>query len=114
MTIEHFKTKLKNSPKTIAFAETIAVIEKHYKFKPTAFKNGNLENAEGQNLGSCKIFAFAKKESLTKTETLACFGGFYFNDVLKHPEATGHQNIRNFIKTGFNGLSFTTNPLTKK
>lgn len=83
-------------------------------FITTAFKNGNLENAEGQNSGSCKLFAFAKAEGLSKDETLACFGQFYFDDVLKDLNGSGHQNIRNFINSGFEGLSFEGIPLTKK
>jgi hypothetical protein len=114
MTLELFIEKLKNTPETIVFNDTTSVIEAKYNFTPTAFKNGTLENGVGENSGSCKLFAFAKLEKLTKEDTLACFGQFYFDDVLKDPNGTGHQNIRNFMKTGFNGLSFEGNPLTKK
>ena len=114
MNIEVFKAKLKNTPNDIEFSETMDVIEANYEFMPTAFKNGNLENAEGQNSGSCKLFAFAKAESLSKADTLACFGQFYFDDVLKDPKGNGHQNIRNFMNTGFDGLSFEGTPLKKK
>ncbi len=114
MTIEIFKNKLKNTPKAIEFSETMAVVDANYEFTPTAFKNGTTENAEGQNSGSCKLFAFAKDQGLTKEETLACFGAFYFKDVLEDPEGTGHQNIRNFMTTGFEGLSFDGEPLTRK
>lgn len=114
MNIKAFKTKLKNTPNDIEFSETMSTIEANYNFTPTAFKNGTLENAEGQNSGSCKLFAFAKVESLSKEETLACFGTFYFDDVLNDPNGNGHQNIRNFMNTGFKGLSFEGSPLTKK
>ena len=114
MTLKLFIEKLKNTPETIVFNDTTSVIEAKYNFTPTAFKNGTLENGVGENSGSCKLFAFAKLEKLTKEDTLACFGQFYFDDVLKDPNGTGHQNIRNFRKTGFNGLSFEGNPLTKK
>lgn len=114
MNIEEFKTKLKNSPESIVFSETMEVIESNYEFTPTAFKNGDLENALGQNSGSCKLFAFAKIQGLTKEETLACFGQYYFEDVLKVPNGDGHQNIRNFIKTGFEGMSFEKEPLKEK
>jgi len=114
MTIKVFKNKLKEEPKSIDFKETIKVIEAYYEFSPTAFKNGELENKEGENSGSCKVFAFAKAEMLTKEETLACFGQFYFGDVLNDANGTGHQNIRNFIKTGFDGLNFEEEPLQKK
>ena len=114
MNIESFKNKLKESPKQIDFSETMNVVDENYNFIPTAFKNGTLENAEGQNSGSCKLFAFAKAEELTKEDTLACFGQYYFDDVLKDPNGSGHQNIRNFMNTGFEGLTFNGEPLTKK
>ncbi|MDO5970376.1 HopJ type III effector protein [Flavivirga aquimarina] len=114
MTLEAFKNKLKNTPETIVFSETMGVIEANYNFSPVAFTNGDLQNKSGENSGSCKLFAFAKAQDLTKEETLACFGQFYFDEVLKDPDGTGHQNIRNFMKTGFNGLSFNGEPLNKK
>ena len=114
MKIEIFKQKLKETPNSIEFSETIAVIESNYEFTPTAFKNGELQNSAGENSGSCKLFAFAKLQGFTKEETLACFGKFYFDDVLKDPGGTGHQNIRNFMKTGFDGLIFEGEPLKLK
>ena len=114
MDIETFRKKLKTTPKQVEFSETMSVIEANYLFTPTAFKNGELQNNVGENSGSCKLFAFAKLQSLTKDETLACFGKFYFEDVLQSPNGTGHQNIRNFMKTGFDGLVFEESPLTKK
>lgn len=114
MTTKEFKHKLKETPEAIQFQDTMAVIETHYEFSPTAFKNGALHNKNNQNLGSCKLFAFATEEALTKEETLACFGQFYFKEVLNDPKGEGHQNIRNFIKTGFSGLSFESDPLKKK
>ena len=89
----------------------MAVIESNYNFTPTAFKNGDLQNNEGENSRSCKLFAFAKLQGFTKEETLSCFGKFYFDDVLNDPKGTGHQNIRNFMKTGFEGLVFKTEAL---
>lgn len=114
MTLETFKQKLKNTPNQVEFSETIAVIEANYNFTPTAFKNGELYNEAGQNSGSCKLFAFAKLQGFTKQETLACFGKFYFDDVLNDPNGTGHQNILNFIKTGFDGLFFEGEALKLK
>ena len=46
--------------------------------------------------------------------TLACFGAFYTEDVLKNPDGTDHQNIRNFMKTGWDGIAFYGEPLTLK
>jgi len=113
MTLQDFKHKLQNEPTTIDFKETIAVIENNYNFTPSAFKNGELENEISQNQGSCKVFSFAIQQELTKEETLACFGQYYV-EVLEDPNGTGHQNIRNFMKTSFDGLQFENETLTKK
>ena len=77
-----------------------------YAFTPTAFANGELSNAAGENNGSCKLFSFAKLTGLTKEQTLACFGHHYTDHVLKHPEGTDHANIRNFMKHGWDGIRF--------
>ena len=114
MTIKEFKTKLKESPENVAFSETIELIEAHYDFTPTSFVNGDLANEAGENSGSCKVFAFAKAQSLSKAEALACFGAFYFEEVLNDPTGTGHQNIRNFINHGFDGLTINGAALTEK
>ena len=113
MTVENLKEKLK-APTEVAFTDTMAVIEANYTFTPTAFKNGALQNEAGQNSGSCKLFAFAQKEGFSKEETLACFGKYYFDEVLKDPNGDGHQNIRNFMKTGFDGITFDGEALTSK
>ncbi|MDC1162055.1 HopJ type III effector protein [Tenacibaculum sp.] len=114
MILEVFKNKLESSPKEIDFKETISAIENTYNFSPSAFKNGNLQSSETENLGSCKVFSFAKKQQFSEAETLACFGQYYFKDVLENPEGNDHQNIRNFMKTGFEGLSFDKEVLTEK
>jgi len=114
MTITDFKNKLQNTPEAIDFSETIATIEATYNFTPSAFTNGALKNEESQNQGSCKVFSFAVKQGLTKEETLACFGQYYFKEVLEDPKGTGHQNIRNFMNTSFDGLSFDKETLTDK
>ncbi|AUC86033.1 type III effector [Polaribacter sp. ALD11] len=113
MIIQQFKTKLKVNPTEITFVETMQVIEDNYNFTPTTFTNGELKNNAGENIGSCKLFAFAKHQKLTKEETLFCFGEHYKN-VLEDKNGTSHQNIRNFIKTGFEGLSFGSDALATK
>lgn len=106
MTLDAFLQKLNSQPKTIEFTDTMAVIESLYEFTPTAFKNGELENAAGQNNGSCKLFAFASLQGLNKQQTLACFGAYYRKDVLEHPQGTDHGNIRNFMKFGWDGIVY--------
>ncbi|MCJ7935238.1 MAG: HopJ type III effector protein [Chryseobacterium sp.] len=106
--------QLKHFPETIQFSEVIAYIDENYNFTPAAFRNGNIKNEEGQNNGSCKIFGFALYNGLTKEQTLPLFGEFYREDVLKHPNGTDHQNIRNFMEFGWEGISFEGDPLIEK
>ena len=76
MELQQFLDTLASTPERIDFETTIAVIEGNYDFTPTAFTNGSTENAEGENNGSCKIFAFGLLHNLEKDATLACFGRF--------------------------------------
>lgn len=114
MTIAAFLDTLNKHPESIAFPDTMAAIDAAYDFTPAAFINGEVKNEAGQNSGSCKLFAFALLNRLTKEQTLACFGAFYRDDVLKHPQGTDHQNIRNFMKTGWDGVKFESMPLKAK
>ncbi|MEC5165865.1 hypothetical protein RCH18_001598 [Flavobacterium sp. PL11] len=114
MNINSFLEKLNQTPEAITFAETIAIIEDNYTFDPTAFENGKLHNQAGENSGSCKIFAFAEMKNLSESATLFCFGAYYYDEVLKNPEATNHQNIRNFMQTGWDGIAFYGSPLAVK
>lgn len=114
MTIEEFIAKVNKSPNFIDFKETIAVIDAYYNFTPTEFQNGELKNEAGQNSGSCKLFSFAQIQGFSQEQTLQCFGDYYRIDVLQHPAATDHQNIRNFIKYGWQGISFNGVALSAK
>ena len=104
---------MKNPLNKKSFPKTIIYIDENYTFTPTAFKNGNQINHAGENNGSCKIFAFAQLQQFTKEETLALFGDFY-QDVLNSPDATDHQNIRNFMISGWDGIHFDGEVLQAK
>ena len=106
--------QLEKSAEEIQFKDVIAFIDEHYDFTPTKFKNGNTINEENQNNGSCKVFSFAKLNDLSEPETLNLFGEFYREDVLKNPEGEDHQNIRNFMKFGWSGISFEGKALARK
>lgn len=114
MNKEAYFKKLSENPDSIGFNDTISVIDSHYAFTPTAFKNGSTNNEAGTNNGSCKIFAFALLNDLNKEQTLACFGDYYRKDVLNNPDGEDHQNIRNFIEYGWEGILFQANPLSEK
>ena len=104
MSLSEFINAIGQNP-DLDFEDTMAIIEANYSYTPTAFKNGELSNAAGQNEGSCKIFAFAQINDLNQEQTLKCFGRFY-QDVLNTPEGTDHGNIRNFMQTGWAGIEF--------
>ncbi len=114
MNIDDFLNKLKTNPEAIDFKETMAVIDNNYEFSPTSFMNGALYNEAGENNGSCKLFAFAQLHRLSEQETLACFGAYYRDDVLKKPDADNHQNIRNFMQKGWAGIKMAGNALRSK
>lgn len=106
--------QLEQAPESINFKEVIAYIDENYDFTPTEFINGNTTNEANQNNGSCKVFSFAQLKNLSKEQTLWLFGEFYREDVLKNPDGTDHQNIRNFMKFGWEGISFDGEALKKK
>lgn len=112
--IKEFINKIKQNSNSITFQETIEVIDLNYNFTPTSFKNGNHNNNVGENNGSCKIFAFGKLNNLDKNQTLHLFGSYYSDDVLKNPEGNDHQNIRNFMTFGWDGISFDGEALELK
>ena len=105
--------RLSREPETVEFSRVIELIDQHYNFTPTRFSNGGLVSQAGENSGSCKIFAFAKLHELSEAETLACFGHYYRDDVLNHPNGEDHQNIRRFMLSGWAGLDMPVMPLSR-
>lgn len=107
-----------NQPESVEFDVVMDVIKNNYEFSSTRFVNGlgddAIINEQGANEGSCRIFAFAQLNELTEAQTLACFGRYYRDDVLKAPEGRDHGNIRTFMRDGWKGIAFDTFPLTKK
>ncbi|MDD4910977.1 MAG: HopJ type III effector protein [Sideroxydans sp.] len=114
MKLDEYLKMLNSIPETLAFNDLIALIDSLYDFTPTAFNNGTLLNEAGKNNGSCKLFSFAKLQGLSAQQTLYCFGAYYRDDVLKNPEGTDHQNIRNFMQHGWDGIQFQGSALTPK
>lgn len=114
MTLDNFLTKLEQAPETIEFSEVMALIDALYDFTPVRFKNGAVVNEAGENQGSCKLFAFAQEQQLSQAQTLACFGAYYREDVLQHPEGNDHQNIRCFMQTGWDGIHFDAPAIERK
>lgn len=95
------------------FEETLAFIEQHYHFTPSAFMNGHVENSAEQNQGSCKVFALAELLTLSKEQALLCFGQHY-RDVLATPNVDNHHNLRRVLKEGLTHITFASFPLAEK
>jgi hypothetical protein len=95
------------------FETTLAFIETHFDFTPSAFDNGGVENSQEQNQGSCKVFALAQLFELTQQQALQCFGQHY-RDVLATPEVDNHHNLRRVLKDGLGNISFDRFPLEQK
>ncbi len=117
MSIADFLQQLDQTP-SVSFNETMQLIADYYDYTPTEFSNGlgeeQITNAAGSNEGSCKIFAFASLNQLTPQQTLPLFGDYYRVDVLQDPNGSGHQNIRLFMKYGWDGIQFKGEALTLK
>lgn len=109
--LTYFRQRLRQPD--FSFAETLAFIEQHYSYCPSAFNNGELYNAEGKNEGSCKLLGLALLEHFTLEETLLAFGEHY-RQVCQHPEGQDHANIRMLQQSGLGAVRFTTAPLKRR
>ncbi len=111
MTLNELLTVIRETPDAVDFNDVMDVVQDSYQYRETEFTNGlgdaAVVNRAGTNEGSCKIFSFAQLNQLNEAQTLACFGSFYRDDVLKNLDGNDHQNIRNFIKYGWAGIAFS-------
>ncbi len=118
MIVDELISRIKQAPQTIQFTDVIHTIDEHFNYQPTRFSNGDgthaVINEARSNEGSCKVFSFAQLHNLNEQETLACFGHYYRDDVLKHPDGEDHMNIRQFMKTGWQGIHFDSPALMEK
>ncbi|MDT4329354.1 HopJ type III effector protein [Methylomonas sp. MED-D] len=116
MMLNEFLLKIRDD-QPVTFQDSITVISENYHYQPTEFSNGSIEpllNRAGQNEGSCKLFAFGALQGLTVEQTLSLFGDYYRKDVLEHPDGDDHQNIRRFMRDGWDGIRFSGEVLTAK
>ena len=118
MSTQNLLNQLNQQPEQVSFQEVINTIDTHYNYTPSRFSNGQdgdcVVSEAGSNIGSCKIFAFAKLNELNEQQTLHCFGDYYRVDVLQHPDGDDHGNIRSFIRHGWQGIQFDQMPLSEK
>lgn len=111
MTLQDFRARLHGEQ--FQFAETLAFVAEHYDYRPSAFRNGSVDNASGQNEGSCKTLGLALLENFSLEETLRAFGE-HFRAVLANPAGNDHANIRALQDTGLGGVHFEHQPLKRK
>jgi len=96
------------------FSDFTNLIDQEYAFENVAFENNSLVNSKDENQGSAKVFCFGFMHSLSKEEAIRCFGEHY-QSVLDEPDnELSHVNIRNFIKTGWKGVSINFSALQVK
>uniref|UniRef100_A0A6U0S666 HopJ type III effector protein n=1 Tax=Eucampia antarctica TaxID=49252 RepID=A0A6U0S666_9STRA len=111
---EIFNANLEMSSDEITFEEVIEIIDIHYEYGLIEFKNGDIVNKQGENEGTAKVLSYAALSNFDNETTLKLWGQYY-RDVLKNPDGDDHQNIRNFMKTGWEGVPFENGiALTKK
>ena len=118
MNLSELITLIKNKPENVEFDTVIETINNSYHYTPSEFTNGKspdiVFNDAGTNEGSCKILAFAKLNNLTKQQTLACFGKYYRDDVVKYPGGTDHGNIRALMEHSLDTVNFDKTVLVLK
>ena len=73
----------------------------------------SVENAAGENEGSCKTLGLAVLEGFSTEEALLAFGEHY-QAVLANPNGSDHRNIRALMETGLPGVRFNSVPLKRK
>ena len=111
--IQTFIERLRSNADSVTFAEVIDLIDTYYHHTPTAFSNGSVINQAGENQGSAKVLSFARLHGLTEQETLHCFAE-HWRSVRSNPDGSDHQNIRQFMQNGWNGLQLSEACLTIK
>lgn len=116
MTVAQLLARIRRAPERVEFDEVMGTINAYYHYTPVRFTNGppgdRVVNEAGSNEGSCKLFAFARINRLDASQTLACFGRYYREDVLLNPQGTDHTNIRTFIRHGWDHLRHDAPALT--
>ena len=111
---EVFNANVEMDADNLKFEEVMEVIDNHYESGLIEFKNGDIVNKPGENEGSAKLLSYAALSGFDKDTTLKLWGQYY-REVVADPDGDSHQNIRNFMKTGWDGVPFENGiALTKK
>lgn len=111
---EVFNANLEMDASDLTFEDVMEMIDTHYETGLLEFKNGDIVNKQGENEGSAKVLSYAALSNLNKDMTLKLWGQYY-REVLEDPKGDSHQNIRNFMKYGWDGVPFENGiALTRK
>lgn len=102
---EVFNANVEMSGDDLKFEEVMELIDANYEDGLIEFKNGDIVNAPGENVGSAKLLSYAALSGMDKETTLKLWGQYY-REVLDDPDGDSHQNIRNFMKYGWEGVPF--------
>jgi hypothetical protein len=99
---EVYNANVEMDADSLKFEDLMELIDTHYEVGLLEFKNGNILNKQGENEGSAKLLSYAAISEFDKETTLKLWGQYY-REVLADPDGDSHQNIRNFMKTGWDG-----------
>jgi len=111
---EVFNANVEMDADSLKFEEVMELIDTHFESGLIEFKNGNIVNKPGENEGSAKLLSYAALSEFDKDNTLKLWGQYY-REVLADPDGDSHQNIRNFMKSGWDGVPFENGiALTRK
>lgn len=111
---EVFNANVEMDADSLTFESVMELIDTHYESQLLEFKNGDIVNQQGENEGSAKLLSYAALSEMDKETTLKLWGQYY-REVLKDPTGSSHQNIRNFMKYGWEGVPFENGiALTRK
>jgi len=98
----------------VTFEEFTEMVNEFFETQLLEFKNGDLLNKQGENEGSAMVLSYSALSNFDKETTLKLWGQYY-REVLADPKGDSHQNIRNFMKYGWEGVPFENGiSLTRK
>jgi HopJ type III effector protein len=111
---EVFNANVEMDADSLTFESVMELIDTHFESQLLEFKNGDIVNKQGENEGSAKLLSYAALSDMDKATTLKLWGQYY-REVQNDPNGSSHQNIRNFMKYGWEGVPFENGiALTRK
>lgn len=99
---EVFNANMEMDADSITFEEVMEMINANFETGLIEFKNGDIVNKQGENAGSAAVLSYGALAGFDKETTLKLWGQYY-REVLDDPDGDSHQNIRNFMKFGWDG-----------